>query len=304
MFRNAMFFHIEGTPSHTTLADAIPERLARLPGPLEHWTTGFHAREDVGPSFEVNGCTAFTVVEHRRLLPQDVVRAAVQVEVLKIQAESGRPPGKRRRREIAEQVVSDLLPKAFVSARYVPAYVDHELDLLVVDTVVPKRGEMVAHELREALGSFPARPLCRAGVIMPVTEWLRSERVPKCFELGHTVQVRDTCERSSVIIGRGQDLDRDELRDALAGNAVTQLGLSVYGRSEFVLDADRVMLRQFKLDDLKLDDLNGLRSAIDYSDAESAAADEYEAQLQIYTGEIRHTLRLLDGELGILSGNR
>ena len=48
-----------------------------------------------------------------RLLPASVVRREVNARLEKIEAASGRKPGRMAGKEIREQVVSELLPRAF-----------------------------------------------------------------------------------------------------------------------------------------------------------------------------------------------
>src|SRR3546814_1853223 len=71
----------------------------------------------------------------------------------------GRKPGGRARKRLKEDLVHELLPRAFVKPSRTDAVLDLEHGLCIVDSSSRKSAEGVVSEIRNALGSFPALPL-------------------------------------------------------------------------------------------------------------------------------------------------
>lgn len=295
-FKNLTLLHWEGDtlPLGAELAESLLTRRRPDVGPLEAFSIGFVS--PFGPEQEalLHGLAGFellTLGQEKRVLPPAVVAEHVAAQVRAIEAETGRPPGKRRRREMAEQAMTELLPKAFVVRSSTGAYLDRQRRLLVVDSGSDKTAEAVAHELREALGSFPAKPLAARtdpGVLM--TAWLSgSEPLPADFELGEECELRDPADSHTVIGARGHDLEAEEIREHLRnGKVVQRLGLVFDQRIAFVLDA-QLKIRKLKFLDLVLEKLD--------SDRQEAHA-ELDARFALMTHELGRLFGRLDELLG------
>ena len=249
-----------------------------------------------GPEQEelLHGLAGFELLnlgQEKRILPPAVVAEHVHAQVQAIESETGRPPGKRRRRELAEQAMSELLPKAFVVRSSTSAYLDRQRRLLVVDSGSDKTAEAVAHELREALGSFPAKPLTtQTDPSALLTAWLAGEEpLPADFELGEECELRDPADTHTVIGARGHDLEAEEIREHLRnGKVVNRLGLVYDQRISVVIDA-QLKLRKLKFLDLVLEKLD--------SDRQEAAA-ELDARFALMTHELSRLFGRLDELFG------
>lgn len=240
---------------------ALSEHPLRSPGPLELETRGF-----VSPFSRADGTltlvssqnkTLFCLGTETRLLPSSVLRDAVNERIADHEAKTGRKPGKRLRNDFREAALGELLPRAFIKRARAGAYWDASCNLLVVDTASDRVAEDVCSALREALGSFPARPLaCDASLSLLMSEWLSSGTLPAGFELGDEVELKDPFDLSTVVRGRHHDLSAEEIREhARCGKQATQLGLIYDGRIGFVLDA-KLKLRKLHFLDLVADKLD------------------------------------------------
>ncbi len=280
----------QALPAADELAQAMETRRRPDCGPLEAFSIGFVS--PFGPQQEnlLHGLAGYELLslgQEKRVLPPAVVNERVAEQIAAIEAESGRPPGKRRRRELAENVLTELLPKAFVVRSSTSAYLDRERRLLVVDSSSDKTAEAVAHELREALGSFPAVPLsAQNDPAVLLTAWLNgSEPLPADFELGEECELRDPADTHCIISARGQDLESDEIREHLkSGKTVARLGLVFDQRISLVLDA-QLKVRKLKFLDLVLEKLD--------SDRADAAA-EIDARFALMTHELARLYTRLD----------
>ena len=83
----------------------------------------------------------------------------------------GRRPGGRARKRMKDELVHELLPRAFVRPSRTDALLDLKHGLCIVDTSSRKNAEAVVSALRQALGSLPAQPANRCPT---ACRWARS----------------------------------------------------------------------------------------------------------------------------------
>lgn len=239
---------------------ALAEHPLRSPGPLEMETRGFltpFSREDAALSHGSGDALLFCLGEESRLLPSSVLNDAIADRVAEHEAKTGRKPGKRLRNEFREAALGELLPRAFIKRSRTGAYWDAPSRMLAVDSSGDSTAEAVATAVREALGSFPARPLAtEASVTLLMSEWLIAAQLPEGFEFGDECELKDPSDNACVVRGRGHDLTSDEIREhARCGKQVTQLGLIFEGRIGFVLDTKN-KLRKLRFLDVVADKLD------------------------------------------------
>lgn len=278
------------TPSAEPFEVALSEHPLRSPGPLELETRGFLSpfnREDAALSHDAGDALLFCLGTESRMLPGSVLKDAVAERIKEHEAKTGRKTGKRLRNEMRELALGELLPRAFIKRSRVGAYWDATSRLLVIDSASDKHAEAVASAVRDALGSFPARPLAiEAPLSLLMSEWLISGSLPTGFELGDEVQLKDPSDHASVVRGTHHDLSADEIREhARCGKQVTQLGLIFEGRIGFVLDAK-----------LKLRKLSFLDIVAEQLDAQDGADPDQilDAEFALMSLELRRLFARLD----------
>lgn len=239
---------------------ALAEHPLRSPGPLEMETRGFltpFSREGAALSHGSAEALLFCLGQESRLLPSSVLGDAVAEKIAEHEAKTGRKPGKRLRNEFREAAMGELLPRAFIKRARTGAYWDAPSRLLAVDSGSDKSVEAVATAIRDAIGSFPARPLAtEASLELVMSEWLISGELPGGFELGEECELKDPSDQTSVVRCRHHDLGADEVKEhARCGKQVTQLGLIFDGRIGFVLDS-KAKLRKLRFLDVIADKLD------------------------------------------------
>jgi recombination associated protein RdgC len=197
---------------------------------------------------------------------------------------AGKPVGSRERKRLKDEVLTDLLPRAFtrLSKRY--AYLDTENGWLVVDTSSRKAAEAATSLIREALGSFPAAPLVpdeSPRVLM--TDWLAHGKLPRGLALGDECELRDSGDGGAAVRCRRQDLESDEIREHLkSGKQVFQLGLTFDERLSFSLD-EELVVRKLRFLDQVQDELGDAQT--------DSAVAELDARFALMSLELR---RLFD----------
>ncbi len=296
-FRNLTLFRFsERTAvSLKSLGKKLEAARLRACGPLELGTRGFVSplgRNEEVLLHQVGAFSLLALGSEDKLLPSQVVNEAVAVKVDAIVKKTGRQVGGRERKQLKDEVITDLLPRAFVRTSRLFAYLDSKNGWLVLDTASSKAAEAAVSEIRSALGTFPAVPLtAETSPKSHMTDWLKRGKLPPGLSLGDECELRDPGESGAVIRCRRQDLETDEVREHLkSGKHVFQLGLTFEERLSFVLGEDLVV-RKLRFLDSVLDEL-------DDSERDSDTA-ELDARFALMTLELEPFLARIEKWFGL-----
>ena len=288
-FRNLTLFRFaEKLPrSLKHLPSALDEHRLRPAGPMELATRGFvspFGRESEELTHQIGAFILTTIGGEDRLLPSVVVNEELAAKVRAIAEKQGRRVGAKERKQLKEDVISELMPRAFIRPSRLSAYLDAEQGWFVVDTASRKAAEEAVNQFREAVGRFPAVPAApEESPRTLMTDWLIRGKVPKGLVLSDECELRDPAESGAIVRCRRQDLESDEVREHLkSGKQVFQLGFEFDGRVGFVLGEDLVVR--------KLRFLDSVQDELGEDTAESAKA-ELDARFALMSLELR---RLLD----------
>lgn len=294
-FRNLTFFRFPTTLSKPfdTLDEALAECQLKPVGPLEAGSRGFvspFGRDEPALSHRVGAALWLTLGGEDRILPAAVVNDALGKKIAELEARDGRKLGGRARKRLKEDLVHELLPKAFVKPMRLNASLDLGHGFIAVDTSSRKSAEAFCSELRHALGSFPAVPL--NAEIAPrsvLTGWIAGEPLPDGLVLGDECELKDPIDGGAVVRCQRQELQGEEIRQHLdAGKQVTRLALVLDDHVSFVLGEDLVVR--------KLKFLDGAVDALENSERDSLNA-ELDARFALMAGELSRLFAVLEPAL-------
>lgn len=297
MFKNVRLYRL-GRPfglDAAALESRLDERRFRPCGPLETATMGWAAPLGDGSTalvHAVSGCFLVCSRKQERLLPSAAVAEAVEERVGEIETNEARDVGRAERRRLREQVMAEMLPRAFTRSRRTLLYVDTEAGWLVVDAASDRQAEDVISLLRETIETLPARPPApRMEPPKVMTGWLLNGDAPSDFQIGDACELRDVADTASLIRCRGQDLSSEEILAHLrVGKQVLKLALSWDERLDFVL-AEDMSLKRLRVGDALLNEL-------DDGDLEPAA--RMDAELAILALQMRELIARLDAIFGLV----
>jgi recombination associated protein RdgC len=296
-FRNLTLFRFSAATAKTlkTLESHLSEHRLRPCGPLELATQGFvspYGRGEEVLAHRVGAYALVTLGREDRLLPNSVVNEELAARLQKITEKEGRKIGSKERKRLKEEVLTDLLPRAFTRLSKLNAYLAVKSGWLALDTAGRKAAEEATSQLREALGSFPAVPM--AAEESPralMTDWLIRGKLPEGLALGDECELRDPAETGAVVRCRRQDLETDEVREHLkSGKQVFQLGLLFEERIGFVLGED-LTVRKLRFLDQVQDELGD-------TTPESAVA-ELDSLFALMTLELERLLEKFEQWFGL-----
>lgn len=228
-----------------------------------------------------------------KLLPAAVVNEALEEKVLQIEEREARKLPAKQRRSLKDEVVFNLLPKAFARSSLQYAYISPRDNLLVVNAASANRAEAMLDGLRAALGSLSVVPLAsNSQPIEVMTQWISSAQPASGFFLGEECELRDNADISCLIRCKNQDLGAAEIISHLkTGMQVSKLALSWQNRIEFLLDEKLIIKRlrfsdlvQEQADEIEADDV-ATRFDVDFAIMALELSGFFEALMQAFGGE-------------------
>lgn len=292
-FRNLTLFRFPTSLDFSQLDELLPEAALKPVGPLDLASRGFvspFGRDEPALSHRVGDAIWLTLGGEDKILPAAVVNDLLAKKLAEIEEKEGRKPGGRTRKRIKEDLLHELLPRAFVKPSRTDALLDLEHGVLAVDTSSRKNAEAVASEIRHALGSFPALPLnAEVAPRNVLTGWIAGEPLPDGLALGEECELKDAMDGGAVVKCQNQELQSDEIAKHLeAGKQVTRLALTLDDHVSFVLGEDLVVR--------KLKFLEGAVDQLENTERDDLRA-ELDARFALMSGEVKHLFAVLEQAL-------
>ena len=292
-FRNLTLFRFAPSLDLSDLEPRLAQAALKPVGPLDLSSRGFippFGRDSEALSHQVGTSIWLSVGSEERLLPGAVVNDLLQKKLAELEQKEGRRPGGRTRKRLKEDLVQELLPRAFVRPGRTDAILDLGHGVLAVDTSSRKQAEHVVGALRDALGSFPALPL--NAEIAPravLTGWIAGDPLPEGLVLGDECELRDAADKGAVVKCQRQELAGEEIAKHLeSGKQVARLALTLDDHVSFVLGEDLV-LRKFRI-------LDGAADALESTERVDLRA-ELDARFTLMAGELERLFSVLEPAL-------
>ncbi|MEN5059432.1 recombination-associated protein RdgC [Luteimonas sp. TWI1416] len=290
-FKNLTLFRFPTSVDVSELETQVGEFRLRDVGPLEMSTHGFVpalGREADALTHRMEDGIWLAVGGQEKILPGAVVNEFLAVRIEEYEEKNARKPGGKMRKQMKDDILQELLPRAFVRPVRSDALIDLELGVIAVNTSSRKSAENVVSQVRTAMGSFPALPLnAETSPRAVMTGWIAGEPLPDGLALGEECELKDPSDQGAIVKCQRQDLQCEEITRHLdAGKQVTKLALTLDDQIEFVLGED-LIVRKFKL-------LDGALDTLEHTDADDRQA-ELDARFALMRGEFKRLFKALEG---------
>ena len=304
MFKSACFFRIADDFSlpDTEALERVLQKGRFVPcGPTQRESTGWVAprgnkskvlAEVVGGQLFLKLCT------EKRAVPASAVKAAVEERVERYKAETGneRVPAKVKK-EFKEEVLLDLLPRAFSKRSTTLLWLEPKSRLLVVDAGSLSAADRIVSSLLAALldvpGAGPALDLqliqTQTSPAASMSHWLSTREAPWHFSVDRDCELKAADEQKSSVRYARHTLEIDEVAQHIAaGKVPTQLALTWNERVSFVL-TEAGQMRKLKMLDVVLKEAE---------DAKGKGDDNFDGNAAILSGELSQLIPDLLEALG------
>jgi len=197
-----------------------------------------------------NGFMMLCGKKEEKVLPASVIAELLQEKIADIETEQARKLSKKERTTLKDELIFELLPRAFSFSRHLYAYIDPQGGWLVVDSSSSKKAEELLSSLRRCLGSLPVVPLNTVEKpVLTMTDWLMSEKTPAGISIEDECELRSPEEEGGIVRCKKHDLALPEIKNHLeTGKQVIKLALNWEDRISFVLDEQLAVKRVRFLD--------------------------------------------------------
>ena len=234
--------------------------------------------------------------KQEKVLPASVINEALEEKVAAITEAEGRPVGRKERQSMKDDVMIDLLPRAFTRSSLQFAYIAPATDespfgYVVVNAASASKAEELLSALRDAVGRLPVVPLVSKQLPhQAMTQWVNEASAPEKLLLGDECELADPKEAGSVIRCKHQDLASAEINSLLhAGMIVTKLGLQWREGVDFILD-DQLAIKRLRFADEIQEKVDGFEA--------QTAAEQFGIEFSVMALELSALIRDLSIALG------
>ena len=258
---------------------------------LQAESTGWApVHEGFGVVHAVQGHLLLRMRTESRVMPAKAIELQLQELAEKVEKSQGFKPGKKQRKEIREQVITQMLPAAFRQQDDVLIWIDTHAGRLGIDSAASGPRDTAISLLCKSIDSFVLERLTvKTAAAGAMTGWLAEDEAPEGFTIDTTADLRATGQGAGAVQYVNRPLEADEIRRHLQnGMQCTRLGLTWNDKVSFLLDDELVLKRVLPCEAL-------------HKDVERVAkndADTFEADFYLMASTIRPLIADLVDVLG------
>lgn len=237
MFKNARIYTFEGD---IELQEDMLKELAFTPCKAQQAeSVGFVPLYNDRYIHELGKRQLFKLKIQEKLIPASVVKELLEEKVEDIELREARKVGRKEKGELKDEIIFDLLPRAFVKSSHVMGFIDHSAQRIVIDQSGEKKAELMLDMLREALGSLPVEPLTGNSEVL--TDWLEIDRPDQITLNGECILKNEEGETIRV---KQEEVDSDEVcAHVEIGYSVSKLAVNYDNRMSFIIGDDFSLLK-------------------------------------------------------------
>ncbi|MDH3001663.1 recombination-associated protein RdgC [Chelonobacter oris] len=194
--------------------------------------------------FCVNGQILLLAQKEEKILPSHVVKQALDERIDALEEKERRKLSKVEKQTLKDDVINELLPRAFSKKQQTALWIDSVNDLIYLNAASAKRAEETLALLRKSLGSLPVVPLAFANDPSAVmTDWIANDTLPSWLTALDEAELISTTDEA-VIRCKQQALDSDEMQNHFAaGKQISKLALEWEAHLSFIFQQDGSLKR-------------------------------------------------------------
>jgi recombination associated protein RdgC len=296
MFKNALVYRIDHWEP-----PALAELQARLEGQrfVECGATQKESAGWVQPRGDkhaalievVGGQWMLTLCHESKGVPSGAIKLQLEGRLEAIEKQTGRKPKGKALRDLKEEIVIDLLPRAFPKRSSTLVWVDPVSRRVLIGAASAKKADGIVTRLLELLGGglalMPLQTEQSPATVMAA--WLTDKAAPAGFTIDRECELKQPDSEKAAVRYTRHTLDIDEVGEHIRqGKLPTQLAMTWNHRVSFVL-TETLALKKIKLLDVVLE-----------SGGRSDPRDDggFDTDVAITTGELKQLVPDLVEALG------
>lgn len=192
----------------------------------------------------VSGFSVAMVAIEKKTVPASEVKKLVAEMAAQIEEQTGRKPGKKERKELKEDAITQLLPKAFPKRTDVPVLISPTGNVFIGTTSQAAReGVLVALSVAsvqmQSVQTHQSVSGLMAGLVL-------NDELETTFLIGRECELVASDETNAKVSFKNHRLDPEEIRDHVeSGKVFTKLALCDARDTDFVL-TDKLVLKKLK----------------------------------------------------------
>jgi len=230
--------------------------------------------------------------KEEKILPAPVIKDQLEEKIALHEQEHSRSATKKEKEQFKEDIIFELLPRAFSRVTDTHAYINPDHNIIVINSSSRGKAEDFLALLRKALGTLPVTsvsPEKAPDEIM--TDWLTDTQIGDNFTLGMEAEFNALGDDGAVVRVKNQDLASDEIKAHLdADKYVVKLALEWDEAISFIL-CDDLAIKRLKFFDV-------LQEQNDDIDSDDVIA-KLDADFSLMAGEINRMIDDLLAEFSV-----
>ncbi len=260
MFKNVIVYRIDQWEQPTQAE--LEERLGTLRfvecGASQPESSGFvePRGEKHGPLVEsVGGQWILKLCTETKAVPGGAVKSQLEARLDKIEQDTGRRPKGKQAKEIKEEIVHELLPRAFPKRGTTPIWIDVDAKLVMIGAASAKKADKITTTLAELLAGGIRLDLVQTqlSAATAMADWLSTKEAPAGFTVDRECELKQPDSEKALVRYARHTLDIDEVGEHIKqGKLPTSLAMTWDNRVSFVL-TENLAIKKIKLLDVVLE---------------------------------------------------
>ncbi|RHW75924.1 recombination-associated protein RdgC [Colwellia sp. RSH04] len=211
-----------------------------------------------------NGNFLVCARKEEKILPAPVIKDLLEEKVAQLEQEQSRGATKKEKEQFKEDIIFELLPRAFSRITDTHAYISPVNNIIVINSSSRGKAEDLLALLRKVIGTLPVTSFDPdISVDETMTDWLIEKNLGDKFQLGMEAEFNSLGDDGAVVRVKNQDLASEEIKAHLdAEKYAVKIALEWDESLSFILCDDLAIKRlkffdvlQEQNDDIDSDDV-------------------------------------------------
>ncbi|MWN90437.1 recombination-associated protein RdgC [Gilliamella sp. Pra-s65] len=219
------------------------------------WVSPYHDNNQDDFIIDMQGHLLLRIKKETKILPSPVIKQALLEKIDKQEQALSRKLTKNEKATLKDEVMIDLMPRAFSKYNHYWLWVDTNNKRIIVDCSSFKQAEDILAILRKELGSLALTPLSIDKPLEQImTTWTNENLNFPPFLLGDQAELKDPLEGNGIISCKNQEITSEEMRVHFdSGKWITKIKIIDERGVSFIVNSD-LTFKRIKFDSIILDE--------------------------------------------------